>query len=79
MRKPELLELTNPGAVAEWVANTRAMVDTLHDAALDATARDRVFSRLELRRRVCKVARALRAQLDAVGVDRLDPVAYTVR
>jgi hypothetical protein len=79
MRKPEPLNMMDVASVAQWVANTRAMVDTLHEVALDATAKDRVFSRLELRRRACKVSKALRAQLDALGVERVDPVAYTVR
>lgn len=57
------VNLASPDAVAQWLAEARAAVSVLTHAARDACSRDRMFSRTELRRRVRRADRLVRALL----------------
>ena len=57
------VDLGNAAAVAQWLGEARAALCLLTGAARDACARERVYSRPELRRRVRKADRLVRALL----------------
>ncbi|MFT3770787.1 MAG: hypothetical protein QM820_35640 [Minicystis sp.] len=49
------------------LAQARELLNKLHDTVMDATARDRIYSRRELRRRASHLNRKLRGLLDLIG------------
>jgi hypothetical protein len=60
------LEVADVLMLEAWRAEMREVVTALQEATLDATARDRVHSRRELRRRLGKLMKRLSGLVDSV-------------
>ncbi|MFT3773774.1 MAG: hypothetical protein QM820_51025 [Minicystis sp.] len=65
---PQISDEPSPAlAPVPPLAQARELLSKLHDTVMDATARDRIYSRRELRRRASHLNRKLRGLLDVIG------------
>ena len=66
MRKPTPLDMADERSLAAWLTEVRELTVALHATSMDATARARVHSRKELRRRLSKLTKRLHGLIDTV-------------
>ena len=59
-------DATDAAALEAWSAEVRIVIAALQEATLDATAKDRVHSRKELRRRLARMMKRLTGLMSTV-------------
>lgn len=64
--KPVVFDAVDAVMLEAWRAEVLTLTTALHEAGMDATSRDRVHSRKELRRRLSKLMKQLHGMLEMV-------------